>query len=414
MEDFGFSTLFNGIDSRESAFLISCAVAIFLLGLLAGFLLRSGAVSRLKRALKASEKELEKAKAENKELRNQLELKEADIQRFKYEINEERDKLARFESERTRYYNEALKIKEELVASESSNQVLAGKLEALSQELSELKSQNDSLKADVFQKDDETDNLAQMQSVFLATKGRLETLETRLSKVEDENEALKVHLQNASSDALSAFDAPAKNGRGFAEDDDYVQDEPDLTEHKDKPVLSEKIDLEEHQKDNLTLIDGIGPFLEKKLNEAGVYTFDQLAVLDAENIPLLTRAIGHIPGRIERDDWVGQAKKLAEIDHATPEEMEHSRSATLDTQPTDLTVIEGIGPILQSILNDAGIKNWQDLAETNDEELRSILLAEGPGYQIIDPASWPAQAQLAINGEWDLLLEYKDEVSGKK
>ena len=58
------------------------------------------------------------------------------------------------------------------------------------------------------------------------------------------------------------------------------------------------------------MIDGIGPFIENKLNEIGIFTFEQIAQLDEELIDHITDAIQFFPGRIQRDDWVGQAKKL--------------------------------------------------------------------------------------------------------
>jgi len=58
------------------------------------------------------------------------------------------------------------------------------------------------------------------------------------------------------------------------------------------------------------LIAGIGPFIENKLNDIGIYTFEQITQLDDELIGYITEAIQFFPGRIQRDDWVGQAKKL--------------------------------------------------------------------------------------------------------
>ncbi len=416
MEEFDISTLFGGFDNPESLALIFFMIVSFLLGFLAAFLLRSRVVRRLRKALKASNQELEGTKLEIKELRNQLELKEADIHRLKYEINEGQDKVARLETERNKFYTEAYKLKEELVEAGNINQDLEVKIKELDTELLSLKATNDSLKADVFDKDHETENLAQMQSVYLATKRKLESTEEHLKRLQAENTALRNQL---GVDPAEVVSASLIDDKEVTSNGEYVDDDIDFDKKMEVSVLDQKIDLVERQKDNLTLIDGIGPFLEKKLNEAGIFTYAELAAVSADQIPQLTRSIGHIPGRIERDDWIGQAAKLADSSiHETPDSFEAStRSVDLPgstDDSSDLTVIEGIGPILQSILHDAGINNWQDLAETNDEELRSILLAEGPGYQIIDPSSWPAQAQLAINGDWDLLTEYRDEVSGKQ
>lgn len=64
------------------------------------------------------------------------------------------------------------------------------------------------------------------------------------------------------------------------------------------------------QKDDLKKISGVGPFIEKKLNGIGIYTFDQISKFSKKDIDDVTDLIKFFPGRIERDDWVGQAGKL--------------------------------------------------------------------------------------------------------
>jgi len=62
-------------------------------------------------------------------------------------------------------------------------------------------------------------------------------------------------------------------------------------------------------KDNLQLIKGIGPVMEKKLNDFGVYSFEQLGRLTTLNIGALTETLASFPGRIQRDKWVSQSKQ---------------------------------------------------------------------------------------------------------
>lgn len=62
--------------------------------------------------------------------------------------------------------------------------------------------------------------------------------------------------------------------------------------------------------DNLKQITGIGPALEKKLKENGISTFKQLAELSKEDIARLEEQVIRFPGRIKRERWVQQAKKL--------------------------------------------------------------------------------------------------------
>ena len=63
-------------------------------------------------------------------------------------------------------------------------------------------------------------------------------------------------------------------------------------------------------KNDLKLISGVGPKLEETLNEIGIYTFEQVSKMTKAEYDLLDSITGSFPGRAERDDWAGQAKKL--------------------------------------------------------------------------------------------------------
>ena len=60
----------------------------------------------------------------------------------------------------------------------------------------------------------------------------------------------------------------------------------------------------------MTKINGIGPYIEQKLNEIDIYTYRQISNLKEADIRTVTELIDFFPGRIERDDWVGQAAAL--------------------------------------------------------------------------------------------------------
>lgn len=63
--------------------------------------------------------------------------------------------------------------------------------------------------------------------------------------------------------------------------------------------------------DDLKKISGVGPVLEKKLHAFGVTQYAQIAAFTKADIDKLDEALS-FKGRIERDDWVGQAKALGE------------------------------------------------------------------------------------------------------
>lgn len=62
--------------------------------------------------------------------------------------------------------------------------------------------------------------------------------------------------------------------------------------------------------DNLQEIVGIGKVFEKALNDIGVYSFRQLATFGPGDIARVNRELKECRGRLEQDDWIGQAKEL--------------------------------------------------------------------------------------------------------
>ena len=61
---------------------------------------------------------------------------------------------------------------------------------------------------------------------------------------------------------------------------------------------------------NLTRVKGIGPANEKKLNALGIWHFDQIAAWKKAEVQWVGSYLA-FPGRIEREEWVKQAKVLA-------------------------------------------------------------------------------------------------------
>lgn len=71
--------------------------------------------------------------------------------------------------------------------------------------------------------------------------------------------------------------------------------------------------------------------------------------------------------------------------------------------PTDIELVEGVGPKIAELLRARGLGTFAALAQSSPEALRGILDEAGPAYRIADPATWPEQARLAADGHWDEL-----------
>ncbi len=69
-------------------------------------------------------------------------------------------------------------------------------------------------------------------------------------------------------------------------------------------------DATKEKADDLKKVKGIGPQMEKTLNQIGIFTFAQVSRMTEKEYDLLDSITGSFPGRAQRDDWAGQAKKL--------------------------------------------------------------------------------------------------------
>jgi predicted flap endonuclease-1-like 5' DNA nuclease len=80
--------------------------------------------------------------------------------------------------------------------------------------------------------------------------------------------------------------------------------------------------------------------------------------------------------------------------------------------PDDLEKLEGIGPGISRLLQEAGITTFAQLAKTEVSQLREILQKAGSRFQMSDPGSWPEQAELAAAGKWAELETLQGQLAG--
>jgi len=66
--------------------------------------------------------------------------------------------------------------------------------------------------------------------------------------------------------------------------------------------------------DDLKRIRGIGPVMERVLNDVGIYHYHQIARLTPDQVAWLTDAVEGAPDRVERDGWIAQAQAMLDGD----------------------------------------------------------------------------------------------------
>ena len=93
-----------------------------------------------------------------------------------------------------------------------------------------------------------------------------------------------------------------------------------------------------------------------------------------------------------------------------PDEERKAEAKVEKVEVDDLTRIEGIGPKVAKTLNGAGISTFDALSKAKVDDLKKIL--SNAKLKMMDPTTWPEQAKLAANGEWDALKKLQDKLSG--
>ena len=124
--------------------------------------------------------------------------------------------------------------------------------------------------------------------------------------------------------------------------------------------------------DPLIDIDGIGPVYQQKLYDAGIVSFEQVATLQPDRLRSLVAP--NAAFELDTTPWIEEARRM-------------SGSAVRDP----LIDINGIGPVYEQRLLNAGVTSFDQLAAMSSEAIRTII---GPqAWQSIEPEAWVAEAR---------------------
>ncbi|MBO0932257.1 50S ribosomal protein L17 [Fibrella aquatilis] len=80
----------------------------------------------------------------------------------------------------------------------------------------------------------------------------------------------------------------------------------------------------------------------------------------------------------------------------------------------DLTIVEGIGPKIAELMNNAGVTTFAQLADASDETVQAVLTEAGPRYNVHDVSTWNEQAALLRDGKMDEFKALTDRLKGGK
>jgi predicted flap endonuclease-1-like 5' DNA nuclease len=166
---------------------------------------------------------------------------------------------------------------------------------------------------------------------FRTRNAEAEQLEQDLAAARDKIEALEAMMGSdqtrvepvdpeALGETLDASNDPDDEKADPAEDFEYIAEVEEVAEVGEVKFVAETDSVDESdQRDNLKKIKGVGPAIEKTLNEMGIVRFQQIADMSEYDIDRVAQRLKGFRSRIYREDWIGQARDHLEQKLSSPE-----------------------------------------------------------------------------------------------
>ncbi len=109
------------------------------------------------------------------------------------------------------------------------------------------------------------------------------------------------------ADEMLEVESDAETAACSVNDEDGEDDED---EHEDEsPAADAPLN---GARDSLQAIKGVGPAIEKTLNEMGIFSYQQIANMSEYEIDRIAKRLKGFRSRIYREDWIGQARELSD------------------------------------------------------------------------------------------------------
>ena len=169
--------------------------------------------------------------------------------------------------------------------------------------------------------------------------------------------------------------------------------------------------------DDLTLINGIDEFTQRKLNSLGVFSYKQLSRMDSTNAGKVNDALEMLPGKIIEMDWTKQATTMLElkgVDNASSSIIEDGSDEVFadlsaaqikwaqigkagDRKSDDLTKIKGVDGETQKKLKVLGIRTYDQLSRMDAETAEAVNGALGMMPGRVSKMMWAQQAKALMD-----------------
>jgi predicted flap endonuclease-1-like 5' DNA nuclease len=167
------------------------------------------------------------------------------------------------------------------------------------------------------------DRLPPLIARYQQRNAEAEELESRLAEAQERVTALEDMVgseqtrvepvdQEALTDGMDASNDPIDgNDDSIVEEFEAVDDDGDEELLEAEVIVDDQDEIfDSNPRDDLKMIKGVGPAIEKTLNELGISRFDQIAQMSEYDIDRVANRLKGFRSRIYREDWIGQARNL--------------------------------------------------------------------------------------------------------
>ena len=259
------------------------------------------------------------------------------------------------------------------------------------------------------------------EAIKRAQQEEAEAEEARLVAEMEEDEAreAKAYAEAAKrklDDALRKADLAGKDAEQFTEEMEREKREglilERVTERGDSLDWS-KIGISEgNNPDDLSLINGIEEFTQRKLNALGIFTFRQIANIDSDAGKDVNDALELLPGKVAELAWAQQAITMLELkgvdetssnaDVDDDEVIADLSAAQIkwaqigkagDRKSDELTLIKGVDAETQKKLKVLGIRTFDQISKMDNETAEAVNGALGLMPGRVSKMMWADQAK---------------------
>ena len=228
------------------------------------------------------------------QIKHQHDLREADFRRASLDVEKLRAIVQMLEDERATLLPDAPFNATRIANAEAAAAQYAQKVGALEVLANSLRAQNASLAQQLSNAQKEMGDWDNLYKGFKATQERLTAFEQKSRLLEFDRDRLqqellqaRIALENLQLELQQKADSPTQ-----------------------KTKTSKKGSVAAQQNDDLRTIKGMATYVDR-LIEMGISSFAQISRWDDDTVIAVAKMLDISPGKIYRDDWVGQAQRLA-------------------------------------------------------------------------------------------------------